>query len=350
MSWTTPSLSDLRRQVRDQIAAWLPGADATVPNSNMRVLADAQAGLGHLALQYLAWVAKELLPDTATEWLPRHGEIWGKPRLAAVAATGIVSLSGAAGLIVPVGTQLSSPLGIDFETLEDVTLASGATEVAVRALDPGTGGNLPAAGALALTSALPGVDATATIVSLAGGADQEAIEALRERILARIRMPPQGGAEHDYVAWVRDSSGAVTRAWARQEAGMGTVTVRFAMDVARPPFGIPSEQDIEAVRSALDPLRPVTVRDLFIVAPIPKPLTLTVRNIERDSASRRARIEAELATMIVRRAAPGQTIYRSWVDDAIAGALDGGRYDLTFENTAMDSAGHLAVLGSVIYA
>src|ERR1700740_1972100 len=77
MPWTTPLLRDVRSLVRDAVAASLPGADANLPNSVLRVMSDNQGGLCHLTLQYIDWLALQLLPDTAeTEWLDRHGQIW----------------------------------------------------------------------------------------------------------------------------------------------------------------------------------------------------------------------------------------------------------------------------------
>ena len=69
MPWTTPPLDDVRKQNRDYITARLHSA-AMVPNSVLRVLSDANAGLAFLVLLYIDWLALQLLPDTAeTEWL-----------------------------------------------------------------------------------------------------------------------------------------------------------------------------------------------------------------------------------------------------------------------------------------
>ena len=77
MPWQTPTLKQVRGFIRDYIAGALPGADALVPNSMMRVISDAQGGLCHLNLQYLGWLALQLMPDTAEqEWLGRFGDIW----------------------------------------------------------------------------------------------------------------------------------------------------------------------------------------------------------------------------------------------------------------------------------
>ena len=65
MPWQTPTLRDVRSLVRDHIRGSLPGADALIPNSVLRVLSDVQGALCHLVLQFIDWLALQLLPDTA---------------------------------------------------------------------------------------------------------------------------------------------------------------------------------------------------------------------------------------------------------------------------------------------
>src|ERR1700747_2778641 len=113
MPWTTPLLRDVRSLVRDAVAASLPGADANVPNSVLRVMSDAMGALCHLTLQYIDWLALQLLPDTAeTEWLDRHGQIWlvnadgTLGRKLATLASGSATFTGTLGAVVPQNTQL----------------------------------------------------------------------------------------------------------------------------------------------------------------------------------------------------------------------------------------------------
>src|SRR4249920_808518 len=101
MPWSTPTLKLVRSQVRDFIRGSLPGADASVPNSVLRVMSDTQGALCHLNLQYLDWLALQLMPDTAeTEWLDRHGDIWltnadgSTGRKSPTLATGTASFQG----------------------------------------------------------------------------------------------------------------------------------------------------------------------------------------------------------------------------------------------------------------
>ena len=120
MPWSTPTLRDVRSLVRDAVNASLPGADANVPNSVLRVMSDNQGALCHLTLQYVDWLSLQLLPDTAeTEWLDRHGHIWlvnadgSKGRKMATLATGTASFQGIIdGTVIPTGTQLQSAIGM----------------------------------------------------------------------------------------------------------------------------------------------------------------------------------------------------------------------------------------------
>ena len=52
MPWATPTLRSVREMVRDSVRANLPGADANVPNSLLRIMSDAMGALCHLTLQY----------------------------------------------------------------------------------------------------------------------------------------------------------------------------------------------------------------------------------------------------------------------------------------------------------
>ena len=167
MPWSTPTLKEVRSLVRDNVRASLPGADASVPNSVLRVLSDSQGGLCHLTLQYIDWLALQLLPDTAeTEWLDRHGAIWltnsdgTKGRKQATFAAGSATFTGIDGTVIPMGTQLTGPVG--YETTADVTVsATGPVEGPVRALDPGAIGNMNQGDTLGLS--IPNADSSAIV-------------------------------------------------------------------------------------------------------------------------------------------------------------------------------------------
>ena len=139
MPWTTPSLTDVRTNNADYIAGKLQVP--ILPNGEVRVLADANAGNAHLNLQYLDWQSEQYLPDTAEkELLDRHGNIWlvnadgSRGRKAATYARGTATFTGlVAGTVLPQVSQLTSGT-LTFETTAAVTVAVGPTPVTIRAL------------------------------------------------------------------------------------------------------------------------------------------------------------------------------------------------------------------------
>ena len=326
-----------------------------MPNSVLRVLSDAQGGLCHLTLQYIDWLALQLLPDTAeTEWLDRHGAIWlvnsdgSVGRKQATFASGSATFTGVDGALVPLGTQLSGAVG--YETTADVTIGTGPTEAPVRALDPGIIGNADSGQSLGLTNILPNVDGTATVVTMTGGVDTESDADLRARILHRIQNPPMGGATADYVTWALAVPG-VTRAWAAPEQGVGTMTVRFLMDDLRADDdGWPTPDDVQTVATYIDQMRPVTVKDCYVLAPIKQFVDVSIAHLMPNTVSVAGAIEASLQKMLHQLAAPGQTIYAAWISYAIMNAPGVQSFQLlTTADCVMPSLGHMAVLGTILY-
>lgn len=356
MPWTTPTLKDVRRLTRDYVTSQL-GAQSLIPNSVLRIMSDAKAGLAHLVLLYIDWLSKQLLPDTAeTEWLDRHGQIWltnadgSKGRKAASYAAGTVTLTGTQGIIVPTATNLTSAAGVAYETTEEIIIGTGPTPVGAMALVAGAVGNIDEGETVSVGDAIPGVDGIATVVSMSGGVDEETDDQLRARILFRIQRPPMGGDADDYVLWALAVPG-VTRAWSAQEMGPGTVTVRFMMDDLRADNrGLPTPDDVLVVRNYLDTKRPVAVKDMYVEAPIPLFYDLTISALDDDDEATRAAIEASIEDMEMRRSKPGQTMYRSWVDEAISTAVGEDHHELDFVTRPMPEPGYMPFVGTILYS
>lgn len=359
MPFDRPTLTELRKDSIAEIAAELPGADSALPQSNLRVVSDVLAGLAHGLYGNLAWIADQVIPDTAeSAYLERWGDIFGVFRKPPVRAGGTVDMTGLDGSVIPVGTELQSAQGELFAVTAGATVVAGAATVTVESDQPGASGNLAAGATLSLVAAIAGVDADGMIAAdLTGGADAESDDALRGRLLARIQAPPHGGAAHDYVAWALEVPG-VTRAWVASEMGAGTVTVRFMMDELQAAFqGIPQgtghpsySGDLKTVFDRIEPLRPVTA-ELFIAAPVAVAFDVTVSSLSPDTAAVRAAIAAELEDLLRREAAPGATIFRSKVWEAIS--IAAGESSHTVDAPAADvthAAGEIAVLGTITYA
>lgn len=362
MPWPLISLRDRRRQVRDDIAAHLPGADASVANSVLRVVADAQAALTHDNDLHLDWLARQMMPDTAeAEFLERWANIWlPQGRKGATASKGFITVAGSIGAAVPTGAELAAtvltadgtPESVTYRVLEGVVLTSSTALVQVEAITAGAITNLDEGAMLAFAVLPDSVDGEAVVAApgLAGGADIEPDAELTARMIARIQAPPHGGARHDYVAWALEVPG-VTRAWCTQEMGAGTVTVRFMCDAIRASSkGIPELEDVALVADYINYHRPVTAADCFVVAPVPQPLDLTLGDLAGSTAEVRAAIDTEIAAMLAVRAAPGAKVWESWIGEAISLATGEDRHTLSIGNVQPYSPGHIVVPGTVTVA
>ena len=362
MPWNTPTLRKVRELARDEVSSAV-GGRPMVGNNVLRVMADCMAAMAHLVLRYLDWLALQPLPDTADEdWLIRHGEIWLGGRKLATTSQGVARITGAVGATLPQWARLSASgeiVGEEFlfETVREEFIGDGGyTDIDIRAVTPGAGGNLRAGVTMSFEDVHEGIDGGAVVqTDFIYGTDTELVEELRVRVLQRIREPPQGGAAHDYVRWTLEVPG-VTRAWvAPLEMGMGTVTVRFMMDDLRAdpdPMidGFPILEDVVRVQEHLDEKRPVAVKDLFVEIPLKQKIDIRVQNLIPDTPSVRAEIRDALLDMLYEKAKPGQTIYGPWKQQAIMNAPSVISFTTpTTEDDVMASNGHMAVLGDIVY-
>lgn len=368
MPWVTPTLEEVRTLNRDNVQSKLRSGPM-IPNSVLRVMSDGNAGLAYLTLLYIDWLAKQFLPDTADkEWLDRQANIWIGGRKAATYAAITATATGIAGTLVPANTQFNAVVtggsSVIFRTNTEITVGVAGSSVDLVALTPGATG-LEIGNTISLNVGIAGLDGSATVTLVDDGIPEETDDELRVRVLDRIRQPPMGGDANDYVQWALEVPG-VTRAWCSpQEMGIGTVTVRFMMDDLRASTnpmanGFPNSDDVAAVQAYIDTKRPASVKDCFIVAPLPQPVNFTISNLDTDNSATRAAIISAVNAMLISKAkpasaingvaVPAQTIYSAWVSEAIMSASGVNSFDLTMSDLAMPSNGYMAVMGTINYA
>ena len=263
------------------------------------------------------------------------------------AATGTAGFAGITGSAIAAGTVVQRPDAVQYVTTEAGAIAAGVASIPVEALEPGQIGNAVIGTGLTLTSPIAGVNAVAIAeTALAGGADVEAVEPWRARILTRIRKPPQGGADYDYMAWALEVPG-VTRAWVYPgEQGVGTVIVRFVRDDDA--SIIPDAGEVAAVQAAIDAVRPVTA-DTYVVGPIATPQNFTIQLLP-DTAAIRAAVQAELLALYRREAKPSGTMLISQQREAISVAAGETDHVLTVPAAnQVHTTGQLPTLGVITW-
>lgn len=351
VTYARPTFTQILASIQADINSNLPGVDARLRRSVLNVLSYMEAGVAQGLYGYIAFIALQVFPDTATgDYLNRWATIFGVQRHSAVSAAGNIVCTGIDATLIPAGTQLQRSDLVVFTTDANATINMGTVTVPVTAVVPGSNGNTTASSVLTFTSPVSGIDSTATVdgSGLSGGTDIESDDDLRIRLLARISAPPQGGAAIDYVNWAEQVAG-VTRAWCvPQGSGSPNVKVYFMMDDTYSD-GIPLSGDVTTVQDYMDPLIPVTAV-LTVAAPVATPIDFTIHLIDNDSSAIRASVEANLQQMIIRDSGPGTTIYLSRIietintsDNVFASTVTVPSSDTTI------TSDHIATMGTITW-
>lgn len=356
MPWFRPKLIDLVNGIREDLRVRLEAhGSPLVRRSLAPILSTAWAGAIHMLHGHLEWVSRQAFPQTAErEALIRYARPYGISPTPATFAAGPVVVTGTNGQPVGEGARLRRADGVVYAVTTGDTISGGTATVQVEAVLPGEAGSCDAETVLSFESPLAGVDTDAEVGEggLIGGNDEEGTESLRARLIARLREPPQGGADHDYVAWARAVPG-VTRAWVHpHELGLGTVVVRFVRDADDDP--IPSGGEVAVVQAALDAERPITA-EVTAAAPSSLALDLTL-SITPDTPETRAAVLEEVGELLERDAASGDgatdqgTIRLSQLRVAIGSATGVSDYTLTSPVAdVVPALGELIFLGTVTW-
>ena len=352
MPYDRPALAELDEELRADVVSRLPGTDPLLRRSYIGALVRAVAGGNHELYGFLQWIADQAFPDTAEgPELLRWAAIWGVTPTAATRATGTITVTGTSGTLIAAGTIWRSGLTIDYRSTANVAIpVAGTLDVDIEAVVAGAAGNAAAGVSVSLVSPIAGAVSQATVATaLTGGADIEATDSVRRRLLQRIQNPPRGGTSEDYVFWSRSASADVTRAWSRALAGgLGTITVYFMTDDATA-NGIPTAAIVTIVDDYIADRSPVTA-DVTVAAPTPAALAFSINNLTPMTQAVQDAVEAELADLIRRESEPGGTLLVSHIRESISTAAGETDHDLTSPTADVTvQATQITTLGTVTF-
>lgn len=322
MAFDRPTLTELRLQVADDINAALPGVDALLRFSNLRILADALAAAVYGHYGYLDWIAQQSVPFTATgEYLEGWAALKGVTRQPPYPATGTVTFIGTNGTVIPINTPITRSDGEPFSTTAAGTVASGSVTVPVQATNVGGSGNTDIGTQMVLATGITGVTSVGTVATqIGGGSDLEPDASLRTRMMTIFANPPQGGSANDYIGWALAVPG-VTRTWLVPSGhGAGTMDVYFMMDVTEAAHngfpqgtnGVATQEtrdtaatgDQLALANSLFALQPAHVI-LYAMAPSPNTVNMTITGLSGASAVTKAAVQAAISSALLFGAVPG---------------------------------------------
>ncbi|WP_055129686.1 baseplate J/gp47 family protein [Pseudomonas mediterranea] len=323
MPFETPSLPVLIKRTQSDLAS------DSLRQSDAQVLARTLGGAAYGLYGYLDWIAEQILPDKADEsTLERIAALrLNQARKTAQAASGSVSFSATAGAVLDVDTLLQSADGRAYKVTSARTTGNGVNTTTIAALEAGSLGNADAGLVLTPVQPILGISSSFTVLApgLTGGVARESLESLRARVIRSYRIIPHGGSAQDYETWALECPG-ITRAWCRGSyLGPGTVGLFVMRD--DDPQPIPNAEQLEEVRTYIEPLRPVTA-EVHVLAPVQVPVTHRLR-ITPDTSAVRAAIEAQLRDLHNREAGLGETLLLTHIAEAISSATGETNHTLT---------------------
>lgn len=115
----------------------------------------------------------------------------GIERRQAQRAIGEITITGTNGTIIPIGFITETEGGIQFQTTEETTIASGVAQVLIISVVPGISGNVPAETITVITNPIAGVESVINLEPTTNGRNVEADSEFRDRY---DRSVAKGGA------------------------------------------------------------------------------------------------------------------------------------------------------------
>lgn len=372
MPYPTPTIQALLDQAASDItASELAGADGFLPRALLPLMGVVQAGFAFGHYDAIAYAARQATPFTATfEYLEGWAALKRIYREDATAAgadgNSAATFPGTPGVALPAGTPVKRGDGFAYATFAEGTVGPDSTvTVPIAAVTAGAGGNAPAGTVLTLGTGVSGIGASGSASTpVTGGADQEADDALRTRMLFAYGNPPAGGNQADYEGWARAVPG-VTRAWCVPEGmGAGTVVIYFMLDNAEAATGgfpqgtngvaaaekraTPATGDQLALANAVYPRRPVTAL-VYARAPLAVPVDYAVAELAPNTGAVRAAIRTALQAMHGRKAVPGGTLWPSDWNEAVAAVPGIQHFAVASPASAVVTpVGGLATVGALV--
>lgn len=198
-------------------------------------------------------LAQFFVQSAAGDYLDQSGSQVGVTRRPGTTATGSVTVTGTTGATLPSGALFTTNSGLQFAAEESAVLSSGTATVAARATAPGSAYNIQPGEIMRLVSPISGITGVTNEEAFAGGTDTEDDDALRERILLRMRQPATSGNAAHYLEWALSVPGVGDAKVTPLVNGPGTVGVLICDSNAQPP----TTELVQAVADYIETVRPI---------------------------------------------------------------------------------------------
>lgn len=320
MSLAVPTTAEVNATILAQIEASISQTAPLLPKAFVRVLAKVLAGTFILVYRYSAFTFLQLFVSTASmrETVVNGRTIrplveWGRligvgDPIAATRAELVINVvvQVQMGSLAAGSQLLYSSTGVVYATVASVFLNAPVVQVRIRAVSDQQGGggagaigNLEVGAIVSFASPLPNIAQNATVVSVAvSGANAEADETYRTRVVRRFQRKPQGGAYADYRVWGEEVAGILNIYPYTGQPGQVDVYVEATVASSGSQDGIPTGAQLTAVANAIQltsaglaSRRPANAA-VNVAAITRKSLSVEVYDLDPDTAETRAAINS----------------------------------------------------------
>lgn len=320
MPFARPTLQQIAARVKLDVQGALAGTAAFFRLSFERAITYAMAGVSHGMHAHLAWIARQLDPNSADDDMVEtvHGAPYGVNKVAAVATQLTLSATGTNGTIVPQDHIYLRADGARYKVDAQQTVSGGTVTFNVTAEIPGAAANTDVLTVFEVGSPIAGLASSATVQAVVVvGSDKETPEAYLNRVNARKQTPPKGGAEGDYEGWTREVGG-VTRVWEMPKLeGPSTVTIYAVNDDANP-ITLLNAKLTEIADYIDSPGRQPTTATVYVRTPTLQQIPMTIA-IYPNTPEVRTAVEAGLDDFYRREGHPkGMLLSISQLNEAIS--------------------------------
>ncbi|MEG1843827.1 MAG: baseplate J/gp47 family protein [Clostridia bacterium] len=182
-------------------------------------------------------------------WLDQLAQSAGISRRAATRSTGLLSITGTQGTIIPIGFTFATPSSggnpnVEFDSTSAAEIpATGTITVPVRCVSEGTIGNVPANCITLMSTPISGIASVVNENAFTGGMEEEDDETFVHRInKAEWELDASFvGSPADYERWALEVAGVGSVIVVPEWKGVGTGSVKLIILDAN---GQPAGQDI----------------------------------------------------------------------------------------------------------
>lgn len=220
-------------------------------DSDASIRADGTAAVVEGLYHHQAYIQRQLFVQTADEpYLYIHAEELKVPRLGGTRASGTVKAKSNMQVTIEAGTKLTDGKGYFWNVVATVVVQPNiTTEVSVTADQLGASWNFTGS-SLIWVGPIAGLSGTAEVVSIAGGSDQEELEAWRARMLEAKQLGQGRDREADLARAMKSVAGVGKAYIYKKRRGLGSMDVAITA-VGNPPT-LPTQALIDAAKVVLD--------------------------------------------------------------------------------------------------